>query len=104
VVNYADLQSSADNPEVRIKRQRLPRSTLRDPMSELHYYPMSDLQEIIVRGGLPRDPHAVVISADGARRELEAEPGESTDAFRSRVRSLAVLEHAGTVLFFGMAI
>jgi hypothetical protein len=60
------------------------------------------VKEIKIRGGLGGADCATLISHDGRRFELQAEPGESAEAFRDRARSRAEAESAEYVVFGGL--
>jgi hypothetical protein len=63
---------------------------------------VNEPKEIFIRGGLSREPRAVLIGSDGSRRELQAEPGESADDFLDQVRAEAIAAHTDTIIFCGL--
>jgi hypothetical protein len=63
---------------------------------------MTQLQEVIIKGGVSIELHAVIRSSDGSRREIWAAPGESVEAFRERIRAEARAGNAEVVIFGGL--
>ena len=63
---------------------------------------VNEPKEIFIRGGLSREPRAVLIGSDGSRCELQAEPGQSADDFLDHVRAEAIAAHADTIIFCGL--